>query len=167
MARGGAKGRLCGKEQTASHSSTSKLVHPEVSSYSPLPADKRPLQSQGIGKSSPAPYLSPYPLRRGVILIQTNCLKPHFLLPSRVELMTRCARRRRHVDPPISRPSRALRENKGAARSAPKARAIRWEKPGSESGTDPARSSIEHLRGEVGVGGFIPICHEESEPWKR
>ena len=79
--------------------------------------------------------LSPYPLRRGVILIQTNCLKPHFLLPSRVELMTRCARRRRHADSPISRPSRALRENKGAARSAPKARAIRWGKLGSESCT--------------------------------
>ena len=113
-------------------------------------------------KLAAAPYLSPHMIRRGVILIQTNCLKPHFLLPSRVELMTRCARQRRHADSPISSLSRRVRESKGAARSAPKARAIRWEKPRSESGTDPARSSIKHLWGEVGVGGFPILTQRET-----
>ena len=49
------------------------------SRVTPHLADKSPLQSQGIGKSSPAPYSSPYPLRRTNILIQTNCLTFSFL----------------------------------------------------------------------------------------
>lgn len=104
-------------------------------------------------------------LRRTNILIQTDCLQPKNLHVSRVEPMTRCARQRRHADSPISRSSRALRESKGAARSAPKARAIRWEKPRSESGMDPARISESRIRGEVGVGGF-PIFHPgERRGW--
>lgn len=76
--------------------------------------------------------------------------------------MTRCARQRRHTDSPISRSSRTLRESKGAARSAPKARAIRWEKPRSESGTDPLRISESRMRGGSGVGGFPILTQRES-----
>ena len=53
---------------------------------------------------------------------------------------------------------------RGAARSAPKARAVMPRKPRSESGMDPLRSSIKHLRGEVGVGGF-PILQGERRGW--
>ena len=83
------------------------------SRVTPHLAGKSPLQSQGIGKSSPAPYLSPQMLRRTNILIQTNCLQPKNLHVSRIELMTRCARQRRHADSPILSLSRHVRAGEG------------------------------------------------------
>ena len=108
-----------------------------------------------VSKVIAAPYLSPYPLRRTRILTQTDCLTFSFLPEYRIEPMTRCARRRRHADSPILSLSRRVRESKGAARSAPKARAVMPRKPWSKSCMDPLRISESRMRGGSGVGGFI------------
>ena len=68
---------------------------------------------------------------------------PHFLIFTRVQNRTH---------DPVRAPETPCRlayfvtlspcsRGRGAARSAPKARAIRWEKPRSESGMDPLRIS--------------------------
>lgn len=143
------------------HSSTSKLVHPEVTRHAP------PRWQESTPKSRDRKILSCallFPLSAKAYQYFDPNQLPHFLIFTRVQNRTHdlvrapetpCRLAYSTVFSPCSR-------GRGAARSAPKARAIRWEKPRSESCTDPARSSIEHLRGEVGVGGFIPICHEES-----
>lgn len=98
-------------------------------------------------KSCSYALFSPGMLRRTNILTQTDCLKPKILHMSRVEPTTN----ERAPETPCRLAYFATRvpcsRERGAARSAPKARAVRPRKSWHKSSTDPLRISELRIRG--------------------